>query len=264
MSLSNYVFSITLLAGVTGCLVDPEDDLTVETAEGELKCSPTSKWNPPGCPTTTPTTPAPAPVTTGGEAFIDACLLPGMTKATFRSVGGFDAYDEGVTAALDLPFAFTFHGASHTKFWVTTNGQLGFGTTVGGTPFGQVSCPLPAAQLTAPTLLVYSADLVGRYDAHAGVCIATTGTAPNRKLVVTWKDSFFYEAWLTSNVTFSATLNEGTNVVDVGLKQVDSPQMPGYEAGWAAALGRQAGGSGYGYSCYQDRALEGLALHYQP
>jgi hypothetical protein len=208
-----------------------------------------------------------APMDSGGgdtSGFIDACLLPGMTKAAFNQTGSLDANDEGVTAVLDLPFPFTLYGASHTKYWITTNGQLGFGPTLGGSAFGQVTCPIPDSRFTTPILLVYSVDLVGRLEPDAGVCYATTGTAPDRKLVVTWKDSFFYEAWLTSNVTFSATLNEGTNVIDVVLERVDAPSVPEFEVGLAAGLGKQAGSSAQASSCFQDHAPEGTVIHYAP
>jgi hypothetical protein len=126
--------------------------------------------------------------------FIDACALPGMVKPAFNPTLTFWEHDEGVTAALDLPFPFTFYGTSYTKYWITTNGQLGFGNTVGGTDFGQATCPLPYALLTRPLVFAYSVDLISRIEPNQGICYATTGTAPNRKHVVTWNDSTFYDA----------------------------------------------------------------------
>jgi hypothetical protein len=187
-----------------------------------------------------------------------------MAKATFHPTTSYDANDEGVTAALNLPFPFTLYGAPHSKYWITTNGQIGFGSTVGGSIFGQVRCPLPDTRLTTPILLVYSVDLVGRYEPEAGVCYATLGTAPSRQLVVTWKDAFFYESWLTSHVTFSAVLSEGTNAIDVMLGHIDAPNMPVFEDGGASVLGKQAGKTGYAYSCFQTHAPEGAVVHYNP
>ena len=108
------------------------------------------------------------------------------------------------------------------------------------------------------------APLVARLEPSAGACYATTGTAPNRKLVVTWKDFFFYDFWLTSNVTVSATLNEGTNVIDVAIDRVDVPSMPTVVSGGIAALGTQSGGAGYAFSCYQSNAPAGTVIHYAP
>jgi hypothetical protein len=274
MNRCKYVVCIALFASAA-CSANRGDEVDLGAEVAEAKGSepkkpkasvPTVPPQPPLPPSDAPPPPpdAPQPEPDGGTAgFIDACLLPGMTKATFHATGSIDAYDEGVTAALDLPFAFTLYGTSHTKYWITTNGQLGFGHTVGGSAFGQVTCPLADARFTTPIVLAYSADLIGRYDAHAGVCYATTGTAPNRKHVVTWKDSFFYDAWLTSNVTFSVTLNEGTNVVDVVIERVDAPETY-FEVGSMAVLGRQAGSSAQVFSCYQALAPEGTVVHYNP
>jgi len=253
------VVCITLFASVIACTIEPggEADPGDLGAEVEAEAA-----RPALAPSRGRTPPAPAAPTLTG--FIDACLLPGMTKATFNATSSFDAHDEGVTAVLNLPFPFTFYGTSHTKYWFTTNGQLGFGNTLGGSLFGRASCPLPAAGFSTPIVFVYSVDLIGRLEPHAGVCYATTGTAPSRKLVVTWKDSFFYDAWVTSNVTFSATLNEGTNVIDVAIERADAPYAPDFETGFVSVLGRQAGSSGQTYSCYQPNAPEGTVVHYNP
>lgn len=261
MNRCKYFIYIALFASAAACSIgQEEEEVGLGTVESE------AKWKKPPRPVDAapPDSPPPPPTNVGTPGFIDACLLPGMTKATFNATSSFDANDEGVTAALNLPFSFTLYGTAHTKYWITTNGQLGFGNTLGGSMFGQTTCPLPKPAFTTPILLAYSADLVGRYDEHAGVCYATTGTAPNRKHVVTWKDSFFYEAWLTSNVTFSATLNEGTNVIDVVLERIDAPYLTSYEIGLGAALGKQSGSSANTFSCYQALAPEGTVIHYNP
>jgi hypothetical protein len=272
MNRCKYVVCIALFASAA-CSADLGDGPDPDTGAAEAKGTKTKspKYPVPGpvsdappVPDAPPAPDAPPPESPGGTSgFIDACLLPGMTKATFSRTGTIDAYDEGVTAALSLPFSFSLYGTAHTKYWITTNGQLGFGDTVGGSAFGQVTCPLADSRFTTPIVLAYSADLIGRYDAHAGVCYATTGTAPSRKHVVTWKDSFFYDAWLTSNVTFSVTLNEGTNVIDVVLEQVDAPEAY-FESGSMAVLGKQAGSSAQTFSCYQPLAPEGTVIHYDP
>lgn len=263
---------ICLFASAAGCATGPSGEPDVGTTENE------GKWpKPKSVDAGTPDSPPPSPdsptgggggggTTTSGGGFIDACGLQDKTKPTFNATatGGIATNDEGVTAALPLPFPFTLYGTAHTKFWITTNGQLGFGATPGGSAFGQATCPLPDTRFTTPVVLVYSADLVARLDDNNGICYATIGAAPNRKLVVTWKESFFYDCWLNSNVTFSATLNEGTNVIDVAIDRVDAPYMQSVEAGSIAALGKQGGGTGYAYSCYQNNAPEGTVIHYNP
>jgi len=201
--------------------------------------------------------------------FIDACSLPGMTRATFNATGTEDPNDEGVTSAIALPFSFTFFGTSQSHTWVTSNGQLGFGSTPGGSRFGQVTCPLPDSRFGAtPTLLVYSVDLVVRPESEGGgVCYGTTGSAPNRKFVVTWKNAFFYEAWNQGYATFSTILHEGTNVAKVVLEHIDGSGFPdpsSVEAGGLAALGKQQGTSAVSFSCQQQLAPEGTVVTYNP
>lgn len=273
------IVSLALCVTAAGCLMEPDEDAVAGEDEDLSASASELSWpkkkkkpkppapQPPPPPAPAPPPPAPAPpppAPNGVPGFLDACLMPGMTKATFNATSTFDAHDEGATSALTLPFSFSFYGTPHTKYWFTTNGQLGFGNTVGGSAFGQTTCPLPQARFTTPIVLVYSADLINRLEPHAGVCYAVTGTAPNRKLVVTWKDSFFYEAWLTSNVTFSAVLSESTNAIDVQIDRVSSPGQPAYEAGYGAALGKQSGSSGQTYSCYTGIAPGGTVVHYNP
>jgi hypothetical protein len=239
------VICVTLFAGVAACVAGPDDEVELGTAEAAET--------------------APGSQSLGtSTGFIDACAISGRTVATFNPTTEYDAIDEGVTAALTLPFSFKLFSGTQTKFWITTNGQLGFGGTPAGSTFGRVTCPLADARFTTPVVLVYSADLVGRDGEDAGVCYATIGSAPNRQLVVTWKDSFFYDAWLTSHVTFSATLNEGTNVIDVGIDRVEASDLPALESGYGAALGKQSGKTGYTYSCFQARAPSGTVIHYTP
>jgi hypothetical protein len=276
MSRGKHVVWIALVASAPACVAGSGGEVELGTAEAE------AKWGKPKAPkdAAIPDSPPPGDAgtptdggggttgggTTGGgtSGFVDACSLPGMTRATFNATGSIAANDEGVTAASSLPFPFTLYGTAQAKFWITTNGQLGFGAAPGGSAFGQATCPLPDQRFTTPIVLVYSADLVARLDPGAGACYATTGTAPNRKLVVTWKDFFFYDCWLSSNVTFSATLNEGTNVIDVAIDRVDAACMPAVASGGIAALGKQSGGAGYAFSCYQNNAPAGTVIHYTP
>jgi hypothetical protein len=209
--------------------------------------------------------PLPDPAPAGSPpGFIDACLVPGMIRATFPPAGSLDASGARGTAALDLPFPFTACGTAHTRSWFTTSGQLGFGKTPGDAASGQVTCPLPDSRFARPLLLVYSTNLGRRLEPAAGVCYATTGAAPRRKLVVTWKDAVFYDGWLTAKVTFSAALNEGTNVLDVLLERVGAPYQAFFETGGAAALGKQAGEWAHAFSWFQAFTPEGTVIHYNP
>lgn len=75
-------------------------------------------------------------------------------------------------------------------------------------------------------------------------CPRGRGRLPNRKHVVTWKD-------------------ETTNVIDVVIERVDAPNQPGFEAGNASVIGKQAGSSGSAYACFGS-APEGTVAHLNP
>jgi hypothetical protein len=264
MKRCKHAVSMALFASATACSTGQGDGGVVGPAGPEAKPLPDTA--PAGSPGRSVDAPPPVPTREGRGApgFIDACLVPGMTRATFHPAGSIDATGERVTAALELPFPFTACGTSHTRYWFTTHGRLGFGKVPGDAGSGQATCPLPDSRFAKPLLLVYSTDLGRRLGPAAGVCHATTGAAPRRKLVVTWQDAVFYDGWLTAKVTFSATLNEGTNVLDVQLERVGAPYQAFFETGGAAALGKQAGEWAHAFSWFQAFTPEGTVIHYNP
>lgn len=97
--------------------------------------------------------------------------------------------DDSLSAPVDIGFTFNFGGVDYTQLRVHTNGRLQFNNTTCG--FGTQSVgpprsypyPLPDAAMDR-VMRVYGADL----DVRAGgsVTVATIGTAPNRRFVVTW------------------------------------------------------------------------------
>lgn len=199
--------------------------------------------------------------------YTDACALPGAAVATLIPYGSIDGNDEGSTAALPLPFAFTLHGTSHTRYWVTSNGELGFGDAPGGVPFGNIGCPLPSAATAKPVVFAYGVDLMG-----GTVCMATTGSAPSRQLVITWKDRSLYELDGTGNgtskLTFGVTLTEGTNAVSVGVHRVSMssvffPTADIAKGSWAV-LGLQSAGGATSFSCHETKAPQGATFSYVP
>ncbi len=142
--------------------------------------------------------------------FVDACAQAGSTSYL-------QADDDGVTTLLTLPFSFTFYGTARTQYWISADGYIDFSATP-TVNFGH-SCPAPTTTSTPfPAIFGYGRDLFTRGTvgppASGGVCVATVGAAPNRKLVVTWEDAYIY-ADPTSHVTFSIMLEETTNRIDV-------------------------------------------------
>lgn len=179
-------------------------------------------------------------VTSSPQGFIDACGLAGMTRY-FNA----DPNDDEVTAALTLPFGFTFYGVARTQYWVNTNGSLGFGNFP-DTVVNHV-CPLQDSNYGVPIIMAFSADLEARAGAQYGVCVGTTGAAPNRKLVATWKEAMFHTDPNTT-LTFSIMLNETTNTIDIVYDTLTGANSKG-EISATGVL--QTNGNGTQFSCDQ-------------
>lgn len=97
--------------------------------------------------------------------------------------------DDSLSAPVDIGFTFNFGGVDYTQARVHTNGRLqfnnatcGYGTQSVGPP-RTYTYPLPDAAMDR-VMRIYGADL----DLRAGgfVSVATIGTAPNRRFVVSW------------------------------------------------------------------------------
>ncbi|MEI8255046.1 MAG: hypothetical protein WCJ30_05175 [Deltaproteobacteria bacterium] len=111
---------------------------------------------------------------------------------------------------LTLPFDFAFFGHVGPDAWVGSNGFMGFGSTP-STAYDNACLPTSLATNPQNALFAYWDDLVLRTN---GVCVATTGTAPNRVEVLTWSDASVY-ADPGAHITFSVVLTETTDTIDI-------------------------------------------------
>jgi hypothetical protein len=148
--------------------------------------------------------------------FVDACTTTGFTKALFSS-------STTATNTADLPFPFTFYGslfAAASKVTLVRYGAFGFGTPTGTFWNTPTNINLPDTGIPAgsfqPGVFPFWDDLNYTTNLTAsGVCTVTTGTAPNRKFVLTWKKmKFSGDTNGTADLTFSAALSEGSDRID--------------------------------------------------
>ncbi|MHB8522061.1 MAG: S8 family serine peptidase [Limisphaerales bacterium] len=131
--------------------------------------------------------------------------------------------DDGVSTGLALPFTFSFYGQGYNQVYVGANGLVGFVNQGLSTMPNTV---LPNPSLPRTILCPYWADL----DPSSGgsVRIGTTGTAPNRQVVISWvsvpvKGSFLNLA----KVTFQAVLLEGSNKIQFQYQQIEPNRTAG-------------------------------------
>ncbi len=151
-----------------------------------------------------------------GVTFTDACVLAGAQ----RFVAGAD--DAGALTA--IPFAFRYWDrdfVAGTQANVCSNGWLGFGYT---TTDPTISTTLPSTGAPNAVAALWMTDL---YAPAAGVCVATTGTAPNRRWITSWTNATNYSSRVDT-LNFSLTLHETTNLIDIayGTLAIPSGRTP--------------------------------------
>lgn len=115
---------------------------------------------------------------------------------------------DDATTALTLPFAMPFHGRAYTSATVSTNGFLTFGTALGTNNY--VNPTMPTAAAPNAVVAPFWDDL--EIDASASVRTDTTGTAPNRKFIIEWRNAKFRPSG-PDRITFEAVFSENGQIV---------------------------------------------------
>jgi Stigma-specific protein, Stig1 len=135
--------------------------------------------------------------------FVDACTLPGH-RTVLTSID--DSY-----AGLTMPFDFRYWGAPvpmGSDLTVVTNGFLHFGTSTAAPLSGSI----PSTFTPNGVVALQWRDLVTQAD---GICVATTGVAPDRRFVVEWSNVRNYASAPVSQLTFEAVFNESDLSIDL-------------------------------------------------
>jgi hypothetical protein len=150
--------------------------------------------------------------------FLDACSLPGFF------LGVLPGHDDAATSKLPLPFDLPFYGVLYAEYWVNSNGVAGFSADMVGTPSNLplVYCPLPMPLSDPyPAIYAFGDDLIAGSTmvpttppSSAGVCLAQSGTKPDRQFVITWEDAQL-KSTSSSHLTFSIVLAETTGTIDL-------------------------------------------------
>ncbi len=104
--------------------------------------------------------------------------------------------DDATSAAIALPFSWTYYGTSYAYIYVCTNGWVGFSNSTTNTAAqGYYNSCLPQTLTTAgydcvtgPAMLPYWDDLY--IPIGGGIFTSTTGTAPNRVFNIEWRDTY--------------------------------------------------------------------------
>ncbi|MDX1950650.1 MAG: S8 family serine peptidase, partial [Verrucomicrobiota bacterium] len=167
--------------------------------------------------------------------------------------------NEGTSLPQSIPFPFQFYSQEYSSLYVSANGAIGFNT---GTFFPGGNVDLPSAVAPNAAILPYWDDL---NPALGGtVSIATVGSAPARKLVVTWNN--IRRSSTATTLSFQALLEEGSNEIIFQYKEVAASSIRG--AGKLATIGieNQTGliGAKYTFNGSPNLVANGQAIRFVP
>ncbi len=113
-----------------------------------------------------------------------------MSTGTTQLYGGLvDTFTATVT---NIGFNFTMMGTTYSQFSCNPDGQIRLGATA-------ISSHTQTAAASTAFLIANNAD--GKTDTTGKVHYKVQGTAPNRVLIIEWKDVWIY--WNTTTTTFS-------------------------------------------------------------
>lgn len=130
--------------------------------------------------------------------------------------------DDAISGVLPIGFTFSFMGNNFTQFYIGSNGYVSFSPQTGSPTLA----PIPTTT-GVPMNCIMGAFHDLNPGAGGAIRYTTTGTAPNRKLVVSWSQVPLYSC--NTPVTQQIVLYESTNVIENFFQ--DKPSCPTWSNG---------------------------------
>jgi hypothetical protein len=159
----------------------------------------------------------------------------------------------------NIGFNFTYFGQSHSQFYVNTNGSVSFG---GGSTDNSED-PIPEASDPDNLIAAFWDDIV--IDPSGNILYTTIGAAPNRKLIVQFRNMGFWVGPVYLG-TFSVILYETSNKIKVQYRTLILPSST-LTHGGSAAIGieNSDGSAGVQYSYHNPAAVNSSqAIEFTP
>ena len=156
-------------------------------------------------------------------------------------------------------FDFTYFGNIYNQFYVSSNGLVSFGAG----SIDPSEDPIPTAATPNNMIAAFWDDLV--IDPSGNILYTTIGAAPNRKLIVQFKNMGFYSGPVYVG-TFSVILFETSNKIQVQYRVIILPSVP-LSHGESAAIGieNSDGTAGVQYAHHNGAAANtGKAISFTP
>jgi len=156
------------------------------------------------------------------DAGKDDTINPGVPvtlTATFGEIGnGIFIDDDAVEGPFPIGFSFSFFGNSYTRFYVGSNGWVGFSPNVNSSGTRQAFAVPSSSDLNPKNCILGPwQDMLPKNAGGPYIFYLTTGNAPNRQLVVMWcQTPLFIPPGQQSDsvLTFQIILHEGSNVIE--------------------------------------------------
>ncbi len=142
-----------------------------------------------------------------GYTYDDTVSYNWVSAATDSGVTGNDE----VSGAIDIGFDFPFYGLNYSQLYFNTNGLITLG--IPSNDYYSMSIPYVAAPNNF--IAAFWSDLIVGVDGNAGAIYYTKGgSAPNRYIVVEWRDVQVYPyTGASSPFSFEAILYENGNIL---------------------------------------------------
>lgn len=123
--------------------------------------------------------------------------------------------DDDYDGPFNIGFDFCFMGETYSQFYIGSNGWVSFGGP-GALTATYVSEPIPTTDPGAPKNCIMGPweDWDPGYVPGVYIRYETVGTAPNRKLVVSWDEVPMFDCWYTEFGSFQIVLHETTSIID--------------------------------------------------
>jgi hypothetical protein len=143
-------------------------------------------------------------------------MLPANTVVSLPGTG--PERDDEYTQVTP-PFPVKLYGQSYTQAWVDTNGYLSFADP--GDSFA-IPVAIPSTDVWAPRPAVFPFWNDWVVDSQASIRTGVSGTAPNRRWVVEWRDVYPYPYAPWQRVSFQAVFDETTGRITFAYTGIDA------------------------------------------
>jgi len=187
-------------------------------------------------------------------------LLSQQTETIYSGTVVKSGYENNATyGPYNIGFNFTYFGNTYSQFYLSTNGLITFGS--GSTDPGED--PIPSAATPNNMIAAFWDDLV--IDPSGNILYTTVGAAPNRKLIVQFRNMGFYYGPVYMG-TFCVILYESSNKIQVQYRVVILPfSTTAHGASATIGIENSTGTAGVQYAYHNSAAIgTGKAVSFLP